>query len=155
MMISRTVLVFCLCATAFGCKQVSQPQPESNIPNPVNYFEIPVDDLQRAVKFYESVFECKLETKAIDGNQMAVFQGSLNGPGIFGALAFGPSYKPSTDGTRVYFATKSTDDVLGRVLKHGGRIAYPKTDIGEIGFVAEFVDSEGNRIALHEPPIPN
>ncbi|MBK6796005.1 MAG: VOC family protein [Acidobacteria bacterium] len=122
--------------------------------NPVNYFEIPVNDLPRAVKFYESVLVCKLETKTIDGNQMAVFHGSLDGPGIFGALALGPSYKPSTDGTRIYFATKSIDTVLGRVLENGGRIEYPKTDVGEIGFVAEFIDSEGNRIALHEPPVP-
>ena len=152
-MILRALVVLFVCMTPYGCDQLSKPDHALKMENPVNYFEIPVSDLPRAVKFYESVFELKLETKTIDGNQMAVFHGSVDGPGIIGALALGPSYKPSTDGTRVYFATKSIDAVLGRVLKNGGRIEYPKTDVGEIGFVAEFIDSEGNRIALHQPPV--
>lgn len=122
--------------------------------NPVNYFEIPVTDLPRAIEFYESVFDCKLETKTIDDNQMAIFPGHPDSPGIFGALALGPSYKPSLDGTRIYFTTENIDMVLERVLENRGRVEYPKTNIGELGFVAEFIDSEGNRIALHELPPP-
>lgn len=58
---------------------------------------------------------------------------------------------PSHDGTRVYFAVDSIDDTLESVLQHGGRVLYPKTSIGELGHVAEFEDSEGNRVALSSP----
>ncbi len=137
-----------------GCQPSSNRNQNSQMQNPVNYFEIPVSDLPRAVKFYESVFQCKLDIKNIDGNQMAIFPGNVDGPGIFGALAFGPTYKPSIDGTRIYFSTKSIDAVLKQVIQNGGRVEYPKTEVADIGFVAEFIDSEGNRIALHEPRVP-
>lgn len=150
MRVLQSLLVCAATTLVFGCSQSTRPKGNPKMQNPVNYFEIPVDDLTRAVSFYEAVFECQLETKSIDGNQMAIFDGNLDGPGIFGALAYGSSYKPSPDGTRIYFATKNIDATLQRVLQNGGRIEYPKTAVDQIGFVAEFIDSEGNRIALHE-----
>ena len=80
---------------------------------------------------------------------MAVFPGTPSAPGCIGALAMGPTYKPSTDGARVYFHTDDIDATLQVVVNHGGKIEYPKTSIGELGSVAEFIDTEGNRIALH------
>lgn len=119
------------------------------MPNPGTYFEIPVTDFERAVVFYEAVFLCELQIKNIDGNQMAVFPGSPGSPGIIGALAMGSSYKPSMDGSRIYLHTDNIDETLQLVVANGGRIEYPKTSIGELGWVAEFIDTEGNRIALH------
>ncbi len=55
------------------------------------------------------------------------------------------------DGTRVYFHTDDIDATLRVVLNSGGKVEYPQTSIGELGSVAEFSDSEGNRIALHSP----
>ncbi len=63
----------------------------------------------------------------------------------------GASYKPSMDGSRIYLHTKNIDETLQLVVANGGRVEYPKTSIGELGWVAEFVDTEGNRIALHSP----
>jgi uncharacterized protein len=143
-----------LCPLLLGCDSSSKSIQYNKMHNPVNYFEIPVTDFQRAIKFYETVFECRLEIKSIDGNEMAIFDGGIDLPGVFGAIAYGPSYKPSKDGTRVYFSTQSIDEVLARVLANGGQIEYPKTDVADIGFVAEFIDSEGNRIAVHEPHPP-
>ncbi len=133
----------------FGCdiKKSHKVKPE----NPLSYFEIPVTDLERAVRFYEAVFSCKLERVTIDGNDMAVFPGTPGAPGCIGALAKGPTYKPSMDGTRVYFHTDDIDATLRVVLNSGGKVEYPQTSIGELGSVAEFSDSEGNRIALHSP----
>lgn len=74
---------------------------------------------------------------------------SEGAPGISGALAKGESYVPSTNGTLVYFSTNNIDDTLAKVKSNGGKTLYPKTSIGELGMVAEFEDSEGNRIALH------
>jgi uncharacterized protein len=128
-------------------KKELQLKPE----NPLTYFEIPVTDLERAIRFYETVFDCKLERSTIDGNEMAVFPGTPSAPGCIGALAMGPTYKPSMDGARVYFHTDDIDKTLQIVVNSGGKIEYPKTSIGELGSVAEFIDTEGNRIALHSP----
>ena len=116
--------------------------------NLVGYFEIPVSDLERAIAFYEHVFECELERTVIDGHPMALFPDAAGEGSITGALAHGESYVPSQDGARVYFAVADIDAVLARVRELGGEILYPKTAVGEWGFVAEFADSEGNRIAL-------
>lgn len=112
----------------------------------VRYFEIPVTDLDRAVGFYSYVFGVTLELADIDGNKMALFPESEGGAS--GALAQGESYHPSPDGTRVYFTVESIDETLARALEKGGTELYPKTSIGALGFVAEFSDSEGNRVAL-------
>jgi uncharacterized protein len=70
-------------------------------------------------------------------------------PGISGALAKGESHTLTTKGSLVYFSTDNIDDILSKVNSNGGRTLYPKTSIGELGWVAEFEDAEGNRIALH------
>lgn len=114
----------------------------------VGYFEIPVVDLDRAISFYQRVFGFALERAVIDGHAMALFPDTSGDGTITGALAQGESYVPSQDGTRVYFAVDDIDAVLARVRELGGEVLYPKTAIGEWGFVAEFADSEGNRIAL-------
>ncbi len=119
--------------------------------NPVGYFEIPVSDLDRAVSFYESVFCCRLVRTVIDGHPMALFPSYEEAPGITGALAMGESYTPATAGSRLYFNTESIDETLARVLSNGGKVLYPKTSVGDLGWVAEFQDVEGNRVALHSP----
>ncbi|MGB7208687.1 MAG: VOC family protein [Pyrinomonadaceae bacterium] len=117
--------------------------------NPVVYFEIPVTDINRAIKFYSTVFKCVFEKNVIDKNEMALFPFTENGTGISGALAKGEIYKPTKEGTLIYFKSNNIDHSLSLVQRNGGKILYPKTSIGELGFVAEFEDSEGNRIALH------
>jgi predicted enzyme related to lactoylglutathione lyase len=115
----------------------------------VKYFEIPVTDLDRAAAFYEAVLLVSLERGEIDGNQMAFFPSDPNTAGAGGALAKGDSYTPGKQGCRIYFAVSSIDSTLERAIAAGGTILYPKTSIGDLGFVAEFEDSEGNCIALH------
>ncbi len=118
--------------------------------NPVVYFEIPVTDMERALDFYRSVFGFAFEQQHIDGNEMALFPISEADHGISGALAKGEIYRPTTNGVLVYFNTEDIDRTLILATQHGGTVLYPKTDNGDLGFVAEFQDSEGNRIALHE-----
>lgn len=123
----------------------------SNISNPVVYFEIPVNDFDRAVTFYTKVFEIAFEIEEIDGYQMALFPTRDQMPGISGALAKGDIYIPTKDGTLIYFRTEDIDGTLERATQYGGNILYPKTSNGDLGFVAEIADSEGNRIGLHMP----
>jgi uncharacterized protein len=115
----------------------------------VKYFEIPVGDMDRAVVFYESVFGVKLERGEVDGNVMAFFPPPKDEAGAVGALAQGDSYVPGKQGSRLYFSVDRIEDTIERAIRAGGRTLYPTTSIGELGFVAEFEDCEGNCIALH------
>jgi predicted enzyme related to lactoylglutathione lyase len=117
--------------------------------NPVVYFEIPVIDMDRATKFYSTVFKFKFDTTIIDNNEMALFPFIQENSGISGALAKGEIYKPTKDGVLIYFNTANMDETLRLANANGGQILYPKTDNG-IGLVAEFEDTEGNRIALYQ-----
>ncbi len=114
----------------------------------VTWFEIPVVDIERAIAFYEYVFEVELERTVIDGHPMALFPDADESGSASGALATGDSYVPSIDGTRVYFRVDDVAATLARALDRGGQVLYPITDVGEQGVVAEFADTEGNRIAL-------
>jgi predicted enzyme related to lactoylglutathione lyase len=117
--------------------------------NPVVYFEIPVIDMERATRFYSTVFNFKFDTTIIDKNEMALFPFTEEKSGISGALAKGEIYKPTKDGVLIYFNTANMDETLRLANTNGGKILYPKTDNG-IGLVAEFEDTEGNRIALYQ-----
>ncbi|RWX01699.1 VOC family protein [Flavobacterium cerinum] len=119
------------------------------VSNPVVYFEIPVADMDRAVQFYSAVFNFEFRNDIIDDNEMALFPFTDETGGISGALAKGEIYKPTINGTLIYFATEDIDQTLKLAVENGGEVLYSKTSNGELGFVAEFKDSEGNRIALH------
>ena len=117
------------------------------------WFEIPVDDMSRAVKFYETVFAIQLSRNTLGQLEMALFPTASGKPGKAGALVRLPQwYKPSENGTLVYLSSQSNDisDELSRVESAGGKIIIPKGPISpELGFRALIRDSEGNRIALH------
>jgi uncharacterized protein len=116
--------------------------------NPVSYFEIPVTDMDRAMRFYTSLFGVDFERQTVDGYDMALFPFDPDGHGASGALAKGDVYVPSKTGPILYFRVADLDAVLKRAEAQGAKILYPKKDIGENGFVAEIEDSEGNRLAL-------
>ena len=118
--------------------------------NPVVYFEIPVLDMERAIIFYSAVFDFTFEKNIIDHNEMAFFPFEDGARGITGSLAKGEIYVPTMQGVLVYFGTDDIDAILHKAVEAGGEILYPKTSNGELGHVAEFKDSEGNRIALHQ-----
>jgi uncharacterized protein len=122
----------------------------SRTANPAVYFEIPVTDMSRAMRFYKAVFAVDFTMENIDNNEMALFPFTETGTGITGALAKGEIYKPSKTGTLIYLHTADIEKTLSAVLQNGGKTLYSKTSIGNTGFVAELEDSEGNRIAMFE-----
>ncbi len=81
---------------------------------------------------------------------MALFPFNEVESGITGALVKGDVYKPSHSGVLIYFNTTDIDEILSAVLENNGRMLYPKTSVGTYGYVAEFEDSEGNRIGLSQ-----
>lgn len=121
--------------------------------NAVGWFEIPTADMERAMKFYETVFDIKLERNQMGPLDMAWFPWAEGGMGASGSLVYHEEfYKPSTDGVVVYFTAHSGDLAieLARVEPAGGKVVQPKTLIAEdIGYMALIIDSEGNRVALH------
>ena len=121
--------------------------------NVVGWFELPVTDIERAIKFYESVFDYKIVRMQIGVMDMAMFPGDTKEMGSAGALVLSPGcYKPSADGVLIYFTTATGDltEDLKRVEAAGGTTYLTKTIITEeIGYLAIFIDSEGNKIALH------
>lgn len=138
--------------TACAPDQPASPQAPGNMQermtNPVVHFEIPVEDMDRAVRFYEAVFGYRLRRETVDGYPMAFFPRDDGGAGASGALAQGDVYKPAKAGPILYFDVADIDATLARATALGAAILYPKKDIGDAGFVAEIEDSEGNRIAL-------
>jgi predicted enzyme related to lactoylglutathione lyase len=116
--------------------------------NVVVWFEIPVKDLNRAVKFYSKVLGVEVQPMEAGPNKMAFFPFA---PGIAsGALVESKENAPNEKGTLVYL--NGGDDLslpLKRVEGAGGKILQAKTGIGAHGFIATFKDTEGNRVALH------
>jgi len=123
--------------------------------NAISWFEIPATDLQRAQKFYETIFGISLIPMDFPNIKMRMFP--IEDPmGVGGALCdSGGFHKPSsTDGALIYLnANPDVQIVLDKVEKAGGKIIVPKTQISpEYGYMAVFIDTEGNRIALHSIP---
>ena len=121
----------------------------SDAKNPVNWFEIPVTDLPRAVRFYEAILGVSLQTMDMGPAQMAMFPMVQGGPNAGGALVKTDGYTPSQAGTVIYFSVDDIEGTLAKIGGAGGSTLVPKMSIGEHGFFAQFTDSEGNRVALH------
>jgi len=124
--------------------------------NMISWFEIPVFDMDRAKKFYETVFNVEISIQDFGGVLMGWFPPAedITAPGISGSLVKSDgNYIPSaTHGAVVYFNSQSGDisDELARVETAGGNVLQTKTLISnEIGYMALVLDSEGNRIALY------
>jgi predicted enzyme related to lactoylglutathione lyase len=116
--------------------------------NALNWFEIPATNIQRAMKFYGTIFGVEMSSmEAMPGYTMAMFPAE---GGVGGAILQGEGYAPSTEGTLVYLnGGEDLSAVLDKVEGAGGQILMPKSDIGENGFVAYFKDTEGNKVGLH------
>ncbi len=116
----------------------------------VGWFEIPVDDMDRAKQFYETVFNVEIEIHNFGGVLMGWFPDRGEAHGAQGTLIKQDSYIPSKEGVLIYFMSDDVQHELDKVVASGGEIYQPKTQISpEYGYMAAFIDSEGNRIALH------
>ncbi len=121
--------------------------------NALNWFEIPVTDSARAKKFYEDIFGIQMETTDMMGLEMTFFPYDMNAQSgkVSGALVKGEMMKPGMDGAVVYLnANPAIQTVVDKIEGAGGKVLMPKTHISdEVGYMAWFTDTEGNRMALH------
>ena len=123
-------------------------------PNPVVWFEIYVQDLSRARNFYEQVFQCRLEPLVSPEGQascfeMLAFPGDMTTTGAGGALVKMEGAPTGPGGCLVYFACDDCAVEQARAEQAGGKIFKPKFSIGQYGFAALVMDSEGNMVGLH------
>jgi predicted enzyme related to lactoylglutathione lyase len=112
----------------------------------ISWVEIPAVDIERAVKFYNTIFNLDMEILDFGKEKMACF------PNEEGAISLSPDFKPSEDGVLVSLnANEEMDITIEKIINAGVRLITPKTKIEADGkgFFAVFIDSEGNRIGLH------
>ncbi|MDO5968476.1 VOC family protein [Flavivirga aquimarina] len=118
----------------------------------ISWFEIPVTDYERAKQFYTTVMDSEIVDHHMPEQNMkyGMFPHDKDNNGVGGGLIEAEGQTPTTNGPTIYL--NGGDDLtkpLEKVEEAGGKILMPKTDIGENGFMAQFLDTEGNRIALH------
>ena len=119
--------------------------------NPIVWFEMYVQDMARAKKFYEAVFKVTLEKLTPpDGSlDMWSFPADTDKWGASGALVKMEGVSPGGGGTLVYFMCKDCADEAKKFADNGGKICRDKFSIGQYGFIALVADSEGNMVGLH------
>lgn len=116
--------------------------------NLIAWFEIPARDIERAKTFYEAVLDIEINVVSFGDFKMGWFPRPEEGP--TGSLVQHNAYTPSAEGTLIYFAADDVKIPLSKVIDAGGKVLQEKTQISEdYGYMALFIDTEGNRIALH------
>jgi uncharacterized protein len=117
--------------------------------NPVGWFDIHVSNLDRAKKFYETVFNIQLFDAPSEWGKQSFFPFNHESPNISGALVEKADMTPSNGNTVVYFETEDCVTEEKRIETAGGKVVQPKMNIGEFGFISIFIDTEGNTVGLH------
>ena len=120
--------------------------------NPINWFEIYVQDMDRARQFYQTVLNTELNPLpgGPDGElNMQAFPQSLEQHGAGGALVCMPDFPSGGNSTLVYFSCEDCSVEESRIEGAGGRVVRPKVSIGEYGFITLATDPDGNMFGLH------
>ena len=119
--------------------------------NALNWFEIAVTDITRAKKFYEAVFDMEMIEQEMMGMKMAFFPTDDSTGKVGGGLAQSEMHKPGSEGAVIYLNGNPDLAVpLGKIEAAGGTVVMPKTFINDaVGYMAFFMDTEGNKVALH------
>lgn len=130
---------------------LGKPNAREHVPETtsvVRWFEIPVLNMRRAVAFYDHVCSVQLEVTDSGEHAMAFFPHEADEIG--GALVAGPGCTPSDTGALIYLnAGEDLDAALTRVEEAGGRVVLGRTALGDAGYFALFLDTEGNKLAFH------
>lgn len=121
--------------------------------NPVVWFEIYVNDLKRAKKFYETVLQLELSELPMPNSdeemQMLFFPMEMEGEGAAGALVKMQGIEAGKNSTVVYFGSDDCAVEEKRIKEAGGKVFKPKQSIGEYGFMVLGLDTEGNLFGVH------
>jgi predicted enzyme related to lactoylglutathione lyase len=120
--------------------------------NAMFWVEIPAENFERAQKFYETIFDAQVTSVPFPRGKYGLFPLDQEAKGGGGAIVEGPGYEPSDAKGALVYLDRGDQDLnvpLSKVEAAGGKILLPKTDNAGFGFVAQFIDTEGNRMGLH------
>ncbi len=118
--------------------------------NAISWFEIPATDFARAKKFYETILATQIMEMPFPHGKYGMFPADMENGSVGGGLVQSEGFYPSKEGSVIYLNGGEDLSVsLSKVEQAGGKIIIPKTSIGQNGFMAHFIDTEGNRVALH------
>ncbi|MBE9157065.1 VOC family protein [Nodosilinea sp. LEGE 06152] len=119
--------------------------------NAIGWFDLYVEDMDRAVAFYEAIFQQQLEPIGDPTGEtiMRGFPADMGAYGAAGALVKSPHGRPGPGGTMIYFSVNDCTEEQTRVAAAGGKILRPKFSIGQFGWVALCMDTEGNVFGLN------
>jgi len=117
--------------------------------NLINWFEIPATDFNRAISFYKAILGVEIQETEMFGTKMGFFPS--DGKNVSGAIVQGEDYKPSMNGVLAYLnGGNDLQIVLDKIEPNNGTVIVPKTQISpEMGYFGMFIDTEGNKIAVH------
>lgn len=148
-----------------SCNDATQTKPETrtttndtttnskvkNMNSYISMFEIPATDISRAVNFYQTILDIKIEKMDVEGMKMGILP--YENQTVTGVIIQADGYKPSADGVTIYLnGGDNLQVILDKVEKNGGKIVAPKTAHADgSGFFAIFIDTEGNKMALNSP----
>lgn len=127
----------------------SVTQKTTHMENLISIIEIPTKDFARAVKFYQTILNLRVEEMEMADIKMGLFPNAEAGVAV--QLIHGSDYMPSPHGTLVYLnGGEDLQQILDKIESNGGSVVVPKTEIGpDMGFFALFMDTEGNKLGLH------
>lgn len=118
--------------------------------NAIGWVEVPVSDMARAIKFYNTVLDWNLQEVQLGPLSMAWFPWDHAAPGASGSLVKNENYTPASVGVLVYFSCDDVATQIARVESAGGKVLRGKTQISpDYGYMGLATDTEGNRIAFH------
>ncbi|MDO6602136.1 MULTISPECIES: VOC family protein [Arenibacter] len=117
----------------------------------ISLFEIPATDISRAINFYQTILDIKIEKMEMPGMDMGIFP--YDGQMVTGVIVNSEGYRPSADGVTIYLnGGDNLQHILDKVDENGGKIIIPKTSHADgNGFFALFTDTEGNKLGLNSP----
>lgn len=120
-------------------------------PNAIGWFDLYVDDMDRAAAFYEAVLSLRLEPIEDPTGEtlMRGFPANMGAYGAAGALVKSPYSRPGSGGTMIYFSVADCAVEQERVVAAGGKVLRPKFSIGQFGWVSLCMDTEGNMLGLN------
>jgi uncharacterized protein len=117
--------------------------------NPVGWFELYVQDIERAKAFYEKTFQVTLQRLESPGIELWAFPMAMDAGGASGALVKMEGKDSGAGGTLIYFSCADCAVEASRAVQNGGRVQKEKMSIGQYGFISLVLDTEGNMIGLH------
>ena len=146
---NKTITILITIFFTFSVLQCSHREKKMN--SYIGIFEIPAKNISKAIDFYESILDIKIEKMEVQNRKMGILP--YEGQQVAGVIIEAEGYEPSSNGVTIYLnAGENLQSILDKITPNGGKILVPKTPhADQNGFFAIFIDCEGNKLGLTSP----